>query len=125
MKNASYLHTFYYSYQNFKVSQTTCFLFQVGHINNFVGVKFDYCVSMNPLVALLEYPGCAQVFNMEYSLIHKARFFKGVLGTPFGSLELKIGSLESEKIINGSLESEKIGSLESHKSGPYRSIPGT
>jgi len=72
---------------------------------------------MNPLVALMEYPGCAQVSNMEYSLIHKARFFKGVLGTPFGSLELKIGSLEPEKIINGSLESEK--------SGPYRSIPGT
>jgi len=35
------------------------------------------------------------------------RFFKGVLGTRFGSLELKIGSLESQK------------------SGPYRSIPGT
>jgi len=37
--------------------------------------------------------------------------------TRFGSLELKIGSLESEKII--------IGSLESEKSGLYRSIPGT
>ena len=35
----------------------------------------------------------------------------------FGSLELKIGSLESAKII--------IGSLESEKSGPYKSIPGT
>jgi len=30
------------------------------------------------------------------------------------SLELKIGSLESEKIIIGSLESEKIGSLQVH-----------
>jgi len=41
------------------------------------------------------------------------------------SLELKIGSLESAKIIIGSLESEKIGSLESEKSGPYMYIPGT
>jgi len=30
-----------------------------------------------------------------------------------------------EEIIIGSLESEKIRSLESEKSGPYRSIPGT
>ena len=45
-------------------------------------------------------------------------FFKGVLGTQFGSLELKIGFLESEKIIIGPLESKKIGSLESEKSGP-------
>jgi len=30
---------------------------------------------------------------------------------------LKIGSLETEEVI--------IGSLESEKSGPYRSIPGT
>jgi len=40
-------------------------------------------------------------------------FFKGGLGTRFGFLELKIESLESEK----------IGFLESEKSGPYRSIP--
>jgi len=45
-------------------------------------------------------------------------FFKGILGT-------QIGSLESQKIIIGSLKSEKIGSLESEKLGPYRSIPGT
>jgi len=47
------------------------------------------------------------------------------LGIRFGSLESKIGSLESEKITIGSLESEKIiiGSLELEKSGPYRSIP--
>ena len=51
--------------------------------------------------------------------------FKDVLGTRFGSLALKIVSLESEKIIIGYLESEKIGSPESEKSGPYRSIPGT
>jgi len=38
---------------------------------------------------------------------------------------LKIRSLESEKIIVGFLGSEKIGSLESEKPGPYRSIPGT
>jgi len=36
------------------------------------------------------------------------QFFQGVLGT----LELKIGSLVSEKIIIGSLKSEKIGSLQ-------------
>jgi len=41
----------------------------------------------------------------------QAGFFKDVLGTPFGSLELQIGSLESEKIIIGSLESKKSGSL--------------
>jgi len=34
----------------------------------------------------------------------------------FGSLEMKIRSLKSEKII--------IGSLGSEKSGPYKSIPG-
>jgi len=34
-------------------------------------------------------------------------------------------SLETEKIIIGSLESEKIGSPESQKSDPYRSISGT
>jgi len=45
-------------------------------------------------------------------------FFKGVLGTQFGSQEFQIGSLESEKIII-------IGSLESEKSGPYRSKPGS
>jgi len=45
------------------------------------------------------------------------QFFEGVLGTRFGSLELKIGSLKSGEIINGSLESEK--------SCPYRSILGT
>jgi len=47
----------------------------------------------------------------------KAGFFKGVLGARFGSLELRIGSLESEKTI--------IRSLESEKSGPYRFISGT
>jgi len=47
-----------------------------------------------------------------------AGFFKGILGTRLGPLELEIGSLKSEKIIIGSLESEKIGSLESEKSGP-------
>jgi len=36
---------------------------------------------------------------------------------------LQIGSLASEKIIIGSLKSENIGSLESEKSGPYRSKP--
>jgi len=38
---------------------------------------------------------------------------------------LKIESLESEKIISGSLESGKIGSLESEKWVLYKSIPGT
>ena len=37
------------------------------------------------------------------------RFFKGILGTRIGCLDLKIGSLESAKIIIRSLESEKIG----------------
>jgi len=32
---------------------------------------------------------------------------------------LKIGSLESAKIVIGTLESEKIGSLQSEKSGLY------
>jgi len=45
-----------------------------------------------------------------------ARDFKRVLGTRFESLELKIGSLESEKII--------IVSLELEKSGPCRPIRG-
>jgi len=44
--------------------------------------------------------------------------FKSVLGTWIGSVELKTRSLESEKIIIGPLESEKIWSLESEKSGP-------
>ena len=54
------------------------------------------------------------LFLPEETLIISG-FFKGVLGTRFGSLELKIGFLETEK----------IWSLESEKSGPYRSIPGT
>jgi len=33
-----------------------------------------------------------------------SRVFQGVLGTRFGELELKIGSLESEKIVIGPLE---------------------
>jgi len=48
-----------------------------------------------------------------------------VLGIRFGSLEFPIVSPESEKIIIGFLKSEKIESLESEKSGTYRSIPGT
>jgi len=35
-----------------------------------------------------------------------------MLGTRFRSLELKIGSLDSDQIIIGSLESEKIGFLQ-------------
>jgi len=57
--------------------------------------------------------------------VYITRVFQGVLETRFRSLELKIGSLESAKIIIGSLKSEKIGSLESEKSGTYMSIPGT
>ena len=57
--------------------------------------------------------------------IANTRVFKGVLGTRFRSLEFQIGSLESEKIIIGSLKSEKIGSLESEKSSPCGSIPGS
>jgi len=51
----------------------------------------------------------------KYNFGFSPGFFQGVLRTRFRSLELKIGSLESEK----------IGFLESEKSGPYRSIPGT
>ena len=40
-------------------------------------------------------------------------FLWGVLGIWFRSLEFKIGSLESEKIFIGSLDTEKIGSIES------------
>jgi len=58
-------------------------------------------------------------------LFHYFGVHQGVLGTRFGSLELKIGSLESEKVIIGFLHSKKIGSLESEKSGPYRFILGT
>ena len=49
--------------------------------------------------------------NLLKLICNKSMFFKGVLGTPFGSLE-------SEKIIIRSLKSEKIGSLESDKLGP-------
>jgi len=45
--------------------------------------------------------------------------FQGVLGTRFGTLEVKIGSVESEKIIVRSLELEKIGSLESENRVPF------
>jgi len=43
----------------------------------------------------------------------KQGLFKGNLGFRFGSIEFKIGSLESEKIIIGSLEF-KIVSLQVH-----------
>jgi len=52
---------------------------------------------------------------LETIALITTRVFKSVLGTRFGSLELKIGSLESEK----------IGSPESERSDPYRFIPGT
>jgi len=55
---------------------------------------------------------------IEKLILIKPGFLQGVLGTRFGSLEFQIGSLESEKIIIGSLDSEKIGSLELEKSGP-------
>ena len=57
------------------------------------------------------------------SLLHRSddyigfipsQVFWGVLRTRFGTLEFKIGSLESEKIIIGFLASEKIGSLQDH-----------
>jgi len=50
----------------------------------------------------------------RYDII-KTRVFLRCLGTRFVFLELKIGSLDSEK----------IESLESEKSGPCRFIPGT
>jgi len=54
--------------------------------------------------------------ELKYDVIVYApyRFFKGVSGTQFGFLELKIGSLESTKIIIGFTGSEKIGSLQVH-----------
>jgi len=56
--------------------------------------------------------------NFEMNFLNLLRVFKGVLG-------IRFGSLESTKVILGFLESEKIGSQESEKSGPYRSILGT
>jgi len=41
------------------------------------------------------------------------------------SLELKIGSLKSVKIILRPIDSNKIRSLESEKSGLYKSTPGS
>jgi len=51
------------------------------------------------------------IYEIVFSLFAKSecriqiiiQFFKGVLGTRFGSLDLKIGSLESEKIIKGNI----------------------
>ena len=64
---------------------------------------------------------CSVTFMVRYFLfaVYLCCYqgFLSVLGTRFGSIELKIGSLESTKII--------IGSQESKKSGPYRFIPGT
>jgi len=62
----------------------------------------------------------AKVFLIQDSLL--AGLFLMCFRDP---MELKIGSLEPEKIVIGSLESEKTGSLESEKSGPYRLIRGT
>jgi len=64
--------------------------------------------------SVLQYNISAPILNVL--LLHQSRFFEGIIGTQFASLELKIVSLESEKII--------VGSLESEKSGPYTSIPG-
>jgi len=71
--------------------------------------------------------GCLIEFLSQIStfLILLISVFQGVLGTRFGPLELKIGSLESEKIMIGSLESKKIVSLESEKLGPYKFLSGT
>jgi len=60
----------------------------------------EYCALVDAVAGL-------RVVRTSTENLRKFRFFKGVLETRFGSLELKIGSLESEK------------------SGPYRSIPGT
>jgi len=65
--------------------------------------------------------------NLRYCQV-----FLGALGTRVGSLELKIGSLESENYHpvprmreNQVPRIRKIGSLESEKLSPYKSIPGT
>jgi len=50
--------------------------------------------------------------SSQQGLDTKTGFFKGVLGTRFGFLQLKIWSLEPAQII--------IGSLKSEKSDPYR-----
>jgi len=44
-----------------------------------------------------------QKYRLVVDVISCTSFFKGVVGTRFGFLELKIGSLESEKIINGNM----------------------
>ena len=68
---------------------------------------------------------CLDHFSIAQDQVFLKCFRDRFLGISwwFGSLDLKIRSLESEKIIIGCLESEKIGSLESEKSSPYRSIP--
>jgi len=50
-----------------------------------------------------------RVSGMQSVNYYVMSVFLGVLGTRFGSIGFKIGSLESEKIISGSLESEKSG----------------
>ena len=76
----------------------------------------------SPLVSTINSSQASQTFidvtHQDHSIIHYCLFRphiygQGFLRTRIGALELKIGSLESEKIIIGSLESEKIGSLES------------
>ena len=47
-------------------------------------------------------------------------FFKGVLGTRFRSIELKIRFLESANIIIRSLESEKSGPYQIHNIFPKK-----
>ena len=56
---------------------------------------------------------CLIIGLINYFVYFRSGCFWGVLGTRFGSLELKI-ALESKKIIIGSLEWEKIGSLQVH-----------
>jgi len=68
---------------------------------------------MVPELFYKNFPESLHIGNMG----HGYPVFEGILGT-------RIGSLESKKIIE-SLESEKIGSLESDKSGPYRAVRGT
>jgi len=58
------------------------------------------------------------------TLVHRMHVYRYVQGF-LRCLGTRNGSLESEKIIIGSLKSEEIESLESEKSGPCRSKPGT
>jgi len=71
------------------------------------GIWVIVCVQKPPHHILQTFRPLRMQIVFRDSSLHPG-FLKGVLRTQFGPLE-----------------SKKIGSLESEKSGPYKSIPGT